>query len=222
MHSNRVGVLQSARESAGFRIHADGQEYANEFQATRTAAFGVKVDGKFYIMFDCDPHPLKNIILARAQEGYDKNHAGEEWTLPATDPFVAQALRRAEKDGRVVAAPEHSSIVLPTAKETQYFGNNGTVQEVIGDQAAGFAANLLQVGRNVGKVHLFTASDLTRILGRNEDSVVIRPVGLGDDIYFISVIYANDRFNDSGHARGVSPAQHFSRGTQGTLEEIVK
>ena len=213
----RSGVLQSAREAAAFSIHADGTDNANNYQATRTVAIGFEDNGKFYLAFDDDPDPSKNIVLARAQEGYDTNIAGREWTLPKSDSYVRQILVRAEKDSRKVVSAQKSPLVLPTAQDVQYFGNNETVEAVLGDQAPGYAAHRLKSGRNTGRVYALTEDKLRDIIGEDIDKVVIRPVGLGDVFGFV----AGNRFVNNGLARGVSEAQNFSRGRRPSLEETL-
>lgn len=209
----QTGVLQSAREAAAFRIHANGQDHANDYQATRTVTLGFKVGDKFYVAFDDHPDPAKNIILARAQDGYN---AMAEWTLSRTDAHVRQVLARAEQDGRIVISAQSSPIKLPIAQGAHYFGNDTTVEAVLGDQASGYAAHILERGHEFGLVCMLTEELLSQIIGSDTDSVVVRTVSLSDYI-----IDANNLFVGHGRARGVSGAQNFSRGIQ-SLETRVQ
>ncbi len=69
-------VLQSVREAAAFRIEADGEDEANQLQATRTGAIYFRDGGKFYAAFDDSPTSEQNIILSRTAEVYKKNKRG--------------------------------------------------------------------------------------------------------------------------------------------------
>src|SRR3989344_3643790 len=100
--ADRNAVLQSAREGLALRIEANGQDGANDYQATRTAVVYVKVDSKWYAAFDDTADKEQNIFLARAQEGYTNHSTNGKWLLPKTDKHVAGILARAGKTGRIV------------------------------------------------------------------------------------------------------------------------
>ncbi|MBS3125379.1 hypothetical protein J4211_03970 [Candidatus Woesearchaeota archaeon] len=200
----RGAVLQSAREGLALRIEANGQDNANDYQATRTAVAYVKVDGKWYAAFDDVANPEQNIILARSQEGYNAHKSNNNWLLPKTDKHVAGILDRAEKAGRIVEVKE-SPLELSTRpvhpNGSSAFGQNKVVQAFTGDIAESYANFLHRKGYKNSFVYTLTPKSLEQ-LGVTNDDAEVRAVGLGGNVVII-YLNANNRFSNDGRARGV-------------------
>lgn len=206
-------VLQSVREAAAFRTQAKNKDYAEYYQATRTVAIYFN-DGptNFYVAFDDVPKAQKNIILARAVDGYNANKEGREFILSKKDELIAQLLERAEKSDRIVQVVE-SPLKLATEASagSSKFGSNKIVKALLGEVAEPYAKWLHEHGHNIELVYLLDPKSLD---GVADDNVLVRAVSLGDRFFYS--IYADKRFYDfdsgfdfSGRARGVRNAPEW-------------
>jgi len=210
--AERDAVLQSLREAAAFRIEAGGKKNSALNQVTRTVSVYFKDrGGNFYVAFDDSPDPGKNIILARAEEGYYFfNKINREWILPKKDKHIAQILKRAEKSGRIVEVVESPVGYLELLTKTE-FGSDKTVQALLGDVADLYAGMLLNRFRH-GKALVFvlTPGDLDGVVGRSK--AVVQPVVLcSRDNYAVNwPVYCFKGVFDRGYARGVRGARKFS------------
>jgi hypothetical protein len=207
----RQSVLQSAREAWAFRIGADSQMDSNKYQSTRTAALGLKIDGDYYIAIDDSPDPTKNILLARAQDGYDAHCATGKWLLSKQDPVIDGMLARAEQGGRLFHAPE-ATLVLPTNQRTgtSSYSAHPIPQAIVGrDLAATVASYLSRQGNANGYVWTLSPSNLEQ-LGVDNDHVEVRRVVVG--VVGVDDLGADGRCDDVGGARG---ARENSTGNRG-------
>jgi hypothetical protein len=208
--AERGGILQSAREAGAFRVDANGEHNANDYQATRAVALGFKVGNKFYFAIDDTIDPAKNIVIARVQEGYDRHNAERKFLLPVTDALVKGALLRAEKTGRIVEANTASPLELKTKAVSgkSEFGQNDWNKAILLDVAEPYAQMLSQSGYDIGHVWSLTPETLERI-GVNGNFVEVRPVGFGCFSNFSSVV-ADDLFDYCGRSCGVRGVREFS------------
>jgi hypothetical protein len=200
--ADKRSVLQSLREAAGFRSHADGADDADLYQATRTAAVYFVEGGKRYVAIDDSADPEKNIILARAQEGYDACRKNDAWLLPFNDKHVKQIRARAEKDGRIVEVPKDTEWSLKDSYAAQPI-----VKALLGDMAEANAAYLLK--NDFKKGYVWTPEQTS------EAKADVRAVGLGGDGVCIDrdgIVAVRRLDGYDGRARGVRPAQKVSSG----------
>jgi hypothetical protein len=208
--ADRNSILQSLREAAAFRIEAQGKYAADHYQATRTGAVYFKDGNKFYVAFDDVPDAKENIVLARAIDGYEANKAGREFLLSKKDKQIAQLLKRSEKSDRIVEVIESPlELATKTTDGSSEFGSNKAVQALFGDIAEPYAAMLKSRKYDEGFVYVLTPESLDKQV--DAQNALVRPVGLGFDIYYV---YAIDRFNGYGRARGVRRAREFSTGNK--------
>jgi hypothetical protein len=191
-------VLQSAREAVAFRIASAGSDGADRYQMTRTCALYFRDGGVFFVAFDDDP--AQNILLARAQEGYDAHSIGDDWLVNKHDPLIRGALQRAELTGRVMTAPLVENVMASTfaTDGTSQYGNNPVVRAIIGDLAERYAEFLAQRGCSAGFACVLTRGALEH-LNIDEHTVAVRHVSLGSG----DAIYADSNCTCGGRARGV-------------------
>ena len=207
-------VLWSAQEVVAFRYAAliagqDGLDNANKYQWTRTASIYFKTAEGWHVAFDDIPGARKNIVLAKAQEGYDSHKARGKFPLLMRNELVKAALKRAEKDDRIIAVPESRLELLtkPTDGQNSVAGNLHS-NVILGYSSALQAEFLSKKGYEKGYFYFLTLSDLEKMnLGKNQ--VEIRVVGLGDDDFDISSLDAINRFSSYGRAAGVVGAKKF-------------
>lgn len=190
--ADNKSILQSLREAVGFRVNANGADDADKYQATRTVAVYFTQDGKRYVAFDDIADPKQNIILARAQEGYDACQKNNVWHLPMKDKHVKQIMARAEKDGRLIEVTKEQEWPLKDTYATQPI-----VKASMGDMAEANAQFLIGKGYKNGCVW---TPDQT-----SEDKADVRAVGLGggDCYIYLYIVGANWLFSSGGRARGV-------------------
>ena len=200
----RNSVLQSAREAVAFRLAAVGADGANDYQVTRTAALYFTAAGKAFLAFDDDAKD--NILLLRAQEGYDVHASTGTWLVSKSDPLITAALHRAEKADRILPAPLENTLRFSTdsRRGVSEYGTSKVVRATIGDLAEPYASFLSEKGYRSGYEWLLTAKNLDQ-LGVDGDHVEVRRVGVGGySDFYCNVLYANVRCsNDGGRARGV-------------------
>lgn len=198
-------VLESARESAAFRIEADGQHDANLYRVTRTTVAYFKDGGTWQIAIDDSADLGQNILLARAEEGYQAHRNEDKWLVPKSDAYVRGLLDRAGKAGRIVPAQEGVPIELATlaASGPSLFGQHALMRAIFGDDIAEAHAGFLnQNGRNSGYGYSLTQKVLDSI-GIGDDYVEVRRVGLGG-VDLLADVNAIDRCDYGlGHARGI-------------------
>jgi hypothetical protein len=206
----RNSVLQSAREAVAFRIAAQGEDHANDYQVTRTAAFYVKNKGKFFVAFDDDP--TENILLARAQEGYDAHYSKGKWLVCKDDPLIRAALGRAEKTGRNVPVPLENAVELATTARNgaSEYGTSNLIRATIGDLAEPYAAFLNHNNHRTGYEFFLTPSTLQKI-GLDEEHVEVRRVGVGGGSDG-SDLGAGGQCVNGGRARGVRKTSIGNKG----------
>jgi hypothetical protein len=182
-------------------------------QCTRLGAFFVRDGNKVYVAFDDVPDAKKNIVIARAQEGYDLNVQGKE--LVVRGKTLSEVLKRAGK--RILEVPEdgHVEACIEEYGENPYFiASEGHMAPV--------NARLIQ-SKGYEKGHLWMPKPAYVLEHTKKDEAVVRPVRLGGgDVYVISSVDANDNFNDNGRVRGVSGAPEFSTGNKGKLVSSAK
>jgi len=203
-------VLQSGREAGAFSIQANGKDAADRHQATRTGAIYFKDGNKFYVAFDDTPDAAQNIILARVQEGYTASSIIRDWVLPKSDKHIAQILKRAEKSDRIVEIVESElELVTKASVGSSEFGSNDKIQALLGDVAEPYAGMLHKRGHIKGFVNFLTLEKLNKTI--DDQNAAVLPVGLGNVNVNVYVVYANNLFGDSGHARGIRGAREFSK-----------
>ncbi|MBW2986142.1 hypothetical protein KY333_02115 [Candidatus Woesearchaeota archaeon] len=216
-------ILQSSREAAAFRIEAKGKHDADKYQSTRNVALYFKVGDKFYCAIDDIADSEQNIVIARAQEGYNSHSNNDKYLLPVTDSLVKGALSRAEKTGRIVEVIE-SPLELKTkeVKKKSEFGQHDWNKAILLDMAEPYAKMLNTRNYEIGRVWSLTPENLEEI-GVDGNSVEVRPVGLGDiPCSSIYVVIADNRFTYNGRSCGVRGAKNFSTGNKGRLVKLDK
>ena len=209
-------ILQSAREAGAFRIEADGEHNIDLYQTTRAIALYFKVGDKFYCAIDDVVDPEQNIVLARAQEGFESHSSEGKYLLPVTDSLVKGSLLRAEKTGRIVRTTE-SPLELKTKEvdKKSEFGQNDWNKAILLDVAESYAQMLNKRGYEIGRVWSLTPENLEKI-GVDGNFVEVRPVGLGVVIF----VNADYRFSYDGRSCGVRRAKNFSTGNKGRLVKL--
>jgi len=203
----RTSVLQSAREAWAFRISAQGSLESNLYQSTRTAALGVKIDGDYYLAIDDNNDPAANILLARAQEGYDSHRTTGKWLVPRSDPLIKAMLSRAEQGQRIVTAPNDTMELstIPGRDGASAWGTHPLTQAILGkDLTERVATYLSNKNFTNGYVWALSPAKLAK-LGVDDNRVDVRRVVVGgDDIFnYSGSLYADDLCDDGGLARGV-------------------
>ncbi|MBI4150293.1 hypothetical protein HY488_02720 [Candidatus Woesearchaeota archaeon] len=210
----RNAVLQSAREAAAFRIEADGQDDDNLYQPTRTVVAYFRDGNKWYAAVDDVADPKRNIVLARADEGYKAHKAHNKWVLPKRDGYVRSLLDRATKNERVFSVGEQSPLELvtkPQMGKSPFVANDG-IKAILGDTSKNYARFLAKKGHPQVYFFQLTPETLERFELSN-DNVEVRLVGLGfdclDDIEDVDADYHCD--NHVGCARGVRSVEPTKR-----------
>ena len=174
--AQKKGVLQSASEALALRIESNAQGNSDKYQVTRTAVAHFKEGNKWYIVFDDTADPAQNIILARAQEGYELYCTQGSWSLSKNDWHVRGLLRRAEKVGRIRELSKGSlEFALEQVNGISAFGTE--LNPVIQDIAEPYAVFLRLRGYTNGFLYDLSPLALERLgIG---DKVEVRAVGLG-------------------------------------------
>ncbi len=217
--SERKAILQSALEAAAFRIVADGAYDADSHHATRTVVAYRKDGDKFYAFVDDIADPRKNIVLCRAQKGYDAHVKQDKWVLPIKNAHVKSLLKRAEKSGRIVEVTEERTEEGILELETMQvngmseFGQNAWNKAILQEISEPYARMLYkQHHSNTGCVYHLIPKELEEF-GVDEEHAEIRWCGLGADESFSSInrIYANNQFAERDLARGVRGAREVEK-----------
>jgi hypothetical protein len=199
--AERDAVLQSAREAWAFRISSKGEDNSNQYQSTRTAALAFMRDGAYCIAIDDDP--AENILLTRAQEGYEANANGQAWLVSRSDALVQGMLERARRTQRVFPVLE-SLLRLSTYRSRSPYEQHPAVHAILGNDLAPVVATYLH-GRFCpeGAIQTIWSSTL-REMHMGEDHVDVRRVCVGGGGAY-GFLDARGQCNDYGHgrARGV-------------------
>jgi hypothetical protein len=201
----RGSVLQSAREAWAFRIGANGTLDSNLYQSTRTAAIGVKIDGDYYIAIDDSNDPTQNILLSRAQDGYNAHRNTNRWLVPRNNPIIKAMLSRAEQGTRIVRAPLGSLELsaIPGQDDKSGYGTHPLPQAILGkDLTECVATYFLSKNFGNGYVWALSPANLAK-LGVDDDNVEVRRVGVGGSDDDMNYLDAGDRCDNYGRARGV-------------------
>lgn len=203
-------VLQSAQEAVAFRLEACGQDDSDLVQLTRTVVVCFEQGGTYYAAVDDDPNPKNNIILGRADKGYEIDEE-TEWTVPKTDPNIKTLIQRARGNGKIIKLPEsvtgtqelrtHQRGKLPA------FWTSAMVRAILGDLAEPYGDFLRQRGYTRGYITLHPNPQ--QEIG--EDKASINHVGFcdfrpkkGTDINLgLNCIVVSNNYNLGGNARGV-------------------
>jgi len=206
------GILESARESAAFRIEAKRQDEANTLRVTRTAVAYFKDDDTWYAAIDDIADPKESIILTRGDRGYIAHRDENSWLVPRDDAYLCGILKRAERTDRIAPVPQVSPLRLATqaASGTSPFGENALMRAIFGeDVVEAYARFLHNCNRDIACSQFLTPEELERLdIGRTKTE--IRLVVLGNnpicDVYAMPCDYfyieAPRSLNDI-RARGV-------------------
>jgi hypothetical protein len=209
----RAASLQSARETWLIGIGQKGALDSNKYQGTRTAALGVKIDGKYCIAIDDSSDPTQNILLARAQEGYDAYNSTGKWLVPKSDPLINRMLDRAYNAKRVFPALEQTLKLSTASAPTSEYGAHPSTRAILGeDLTQHVAIYLRERNRSYGHVWTPSPTELSQLGVDNDHVKVLRVVvgGKGDSISYLVA----DGKGYSGRARGV---RNISTGNRGGL-----
>lgn len=213
-------VLWSAQEAVAFRYAAlaagkDGFDNANNHQWTRTASIYFKSEGEtWYVAFDDISDARENIVLAKAQEGYESHRTRGKFPLSMRTELVKSTLKRADKNDRIIAVPESNLelelLTKPTDVQNSVAGN--IQANILLGYAAPLQAKFLnKKGYEKGCFYLLQPSDLER-LNLKKNQAEIRAVRLGEEVYnILNYVGAYCGFDSPGHAAGVVGAKKFQR-----------
>jgi hypothetical protein len=197
----RDSVLQSAREAVAFRMAANGTNFANKCQSTRTAAIYIKDKGEFSVAFDDET--INDILLALPQEGCDSHNSTGRWLVSKNNLFIRAALDRAEETERIVLVPPAGTVRLTTRNGASAYGTSRLINAIIGDLAEPYADFLNHEGNEWGYERFLRRSAIKDI-GVDNEKVEVRRVGVGGtDYYGINYLFADVQCNYVGYARGV-------------------
>jgi len=195
----RNSVLQSAAEAVAFRLAAQRADLADNYQVTRTAELYFKDNDTFAVAFDDDP--AENILLSRAQQGYDAHKTTNKWLVPKDDPLIRAALARAATTRRIVPLAEKVALATTAWNSASGHKTNMLLRATIGDLAEPYAEFLSYNNRHTGYEYCLDPRTLQQ-LGVDEEQVEVRCVGIGSSDNNIN-LYAGGRCVDAGRARGV-------------------
>jgi hypothetical protein len=211
--NERDAILQSAREAWAFRISSGGTLESDQYQSTRTAALGVKLDGNYYIAIDDSDDPAQNILLARPEEGYTAHATQGKWLVSKSDPIIKGTLDRAQHAGRVFPALEHTLKLSTAGTPASAYGAHPITRAVLGQELTEPVATYLRnAGRANGYLYALSPQELDKV-GVDNDHVEVRSVGVGGYVYYGgNSLVAVDQGYD-GRARGV--ARKNSTGNKG-------
>ena len=148
---------------------------------TRTAVIKFQRDDKFYAAFDDIDDPKENILLARAQQGYDMHKYNNAWFVSTNDALIKGALQRAEQANRIVEIPSKGNRELSLTQKnncTTEYGNNQIIRATIGDMAEQNATWLRQKGYQNGYEWLFVNPQTLKQLGVNNNTTEIRAISV--------------------------------------------
>lgn len=203
------GQLQSADQALAFRHAANGENHANDYQITRTGTFRFVRNDRILVAVDDAPDPTLNLLLGRAQEGYDLHRAGKEWLLSIDDPIVKATIERATVAGRVYEAPDTSEWSDLPLDGT--YSQEASVRAIIPKTAASNEKWLREQGLSTkGSVIDLSAMDCIKA-GLRSTTVLARCIGVGGgggrSTYLLG-LHANDRLNLDCRARRVREKVH--------------
>jgi hypothetical protein len=192
----------SAGQVWAFRLEADGTDHANEYFACSTAAIYFFADGKPAVAFYDTQRPdgSDNLLITNAQEGYNTHREHRKWLIPLQEKTLTAMLKTAEQQDRIIT-PGHRELSLDGA-----YATDASTTAILGDRLlAGNVQTWLRAkGYATGYHWLLNANDMST-LGVNHEYAELRRVGVGGVSDFVNVnnLYAYDRCNYTGRARGV-------------------
>jgi hypothetical protein len=194
-------VPASAAEIWAFRLEADGANHANGYFATSTAAIYFIADGKPSVAFyDTQRNDgLDNLLITRAQEGYDAHRASGKWLVPLQDDTLKGMIKDAEQRNRIIS-PGARTLSLGEA-----YATDDSTRAILCDNtlAADVEDWLGRKGYSHGHHWLLSAQQMSQ-LGVNHEYAELRRVGVGGgDVYGSNDLGAGGLCNGNGRARGV-------------------
>lgn len=204
----RAGLYNAQKK--GSQVGRDG---SNSHQIVRTLAISYRTpQGGWQVAFAPLPDTDAGVTLATAV--FEANMNCKQLILPL-DGIVAEMLKVAREDARIVPALDNSALDLSVAprKSGSAYENHPHVIAAFGGKNAGkeiagiYAAYLRDRKIKNGHFSELADHDLEGILPSSDERAkkhaVIHQVSLGgDDEYIGRVFSAYDEFNDSGRARG--------------------
>ncbi len=195
-------IPPSLLEAIAVRAYS-GDPKAWQFQKTRLGAFCFPCKGEVFVAFDDIPDPKKNLVIARAQEGYKLNNSTPHKEFIVLGKTLREVLERAENDQRVLAVPKNGYFGASVAE----YGTHPCFVAAEGHMALVNAWLIQSEHRDEGHLTLPTPKYVLEHV--KEGEALALPVGLGADfnvIYCVSAI----NFDDVGLVRGISGAREFS------------
>jgi hypothetical protein len=238
--STRDGVLQSAGEAVVFRCLAQGTRYeaeANAYQVTRTAAIYFERDGKYYVAFDDDRNPTHNILLSRAQGGYDAHNLRDRWLVKKDDPIIKAMLATAKRHERIVEVSKSPlSFSTIAYNGISAYGMSNVIRATLHgarclvkatlirpqtDPAERYARFLHDHHYAKGFEYLLPLAAFPH-LGVDENTVEVRRVGLGGLGDCLYNLYATDHCDVGGCARGVRKASKTNSARRGVASKLAR
>lgn len=168
-------VLWSTREVAALRVELGEQlgreDGADLDQLTRTVIVYFKDGQTWYAAVDDIADPERNIILAKAKEGYDTHSHWPKWAFLKSDKYICDTLDRAQKSARIFEVSERSPLELTTEQVAgrSAFGQHPGVKAVLGDLSEEYARFLVGKGIRVGRFSYVRSRGLEELnLGDNK------------------------------------------------------
>ncbi len=196
-------IPPSLLEAIAVREYSDDPK-SWKFQRTRTGALIGVSKGEVYVAFDDIPDARKNIVIARAQEGYNLKTSNPRKQLIIHGKTLNEILKRAEKDKRIHPLPEDGHVVANIAE----YGTNPYFVAVEGCMAPVNAKLIQSKDRNEG--HLGLPSRKYVLKHVKEGEAMVLPVGFGGIDCGIRHIYTIGGFDTFGFVRGVRNAPTFA------------
>ncbi len=212
----REATLQSLIDAAVFRMEAKGKYDANRYHISSTPVVYFKDGSKFYLAVDHAAAPSENLILTRAQEGYDAHTATGSWLHAKTAPSMRALLARVTP---VEVTESPLELATKPAKGTSAFGSHPITQALLPDIAEEYAGFLKNNGYSTGYLYTLTPERLEGL--KIGDQVEVRAAGLGGDVDDFNNVGAHQHFYVGGRARGVRRAREISTGNEGRLERAA-
>lgn len=190
--------MPTSDEVIAFRKAAIGtseETEAMKYHVSGTAVLYVKTGGVWHVAFDDDD---RSLVVARAQKGYDLHAQGKRWTISSKDAEVRAALKRAEKNNRIVPTPLET-LALSTASQgdtMSEYGRNAVIKAAL-PQTSELNAKILQAkGCSAGRI--YSVTDFNDV---PKNHVEIRRLGVGGIV--IDYLDANGSLGYGGRVRPV-------------------
>ncbi|HIH24313.1 TPA: hypothetical protein HA251_04735 [Candidatus Woesearchaeota archaeon] len=184
----RKAAIGTSEETEAMKYHVSG-----------TTVLYVKNDGVWHMAFDDDENGL---VIARAQKGYDTHAQGKRWTISSKDADVRAALKRAEKNNRIVPAPLETITLSTTPQENAMseYGCNAIIKAALPLTSEINAQTIRKKGHAKGRVY-----SIRDFNGIPENHVEIRRLSVGGFLDFgrIGNLIAVDDLINHGRVRPV-------------------